>query len=98
MNYFEENIEVEYSKVPNIMIYNECTIVKIIDNPIIPKNFWLTLWGTKVEEYPWNIPKGTSIKDVRFLGWMVGQAKKDKMGQNRLVGWLKKDVRSFSQY
>ena len=41
--------------------------------------------------------KGTSIKDVRFLGWMVGQAKRDKMGQGRLVGWSKKDVRFFSQ-
>ena len=30
--------------------------------------------------------KGTSIKDVRCLGWLVGQAKRDKMGQGGLVG------------
>ena len=31
-------------------------------------------------------PQGTSIKDVRFLGWLVGQEKRDKMGQGGLVG------------
>ena len=62
MNYFEENIEVEYSKVPNIMIYNGYTIVQIIDTPIFPRNFWLTLYGTKADKYPWNIPNLFGIK------------------------------------
>ncbi len=60
-----------------------CSIIMIFYN----LSFLNFMIYHRVFTYVWTQPvQGTSIADVQFFRWLVGQVKRDKMGQGGLVG------------